>query len=117
MTLQLFHNPRCRKSRAAKEYLNSKNSAYETIFYIEKGLTKEQLLDIVTKTNVPLDALLRKQETDYKIQIKGKEMNQSQLIDFLIEYPHVLIRPIVLSDTDGVVADPPENIEKLLTHK
>ena len=72
---KLLHNPRCRKSREAIEFLKSHNLVFETLLYMKNGLEINQLKEIIDKLSVnPID-LVRNQE---------KKTRDRYLIKFLI---------------------------------
>ena len=47
--IRIYHNPRCRKSRAGLEYLQEKTSGFETIDYIKNGISKNEIREILAK--------------------------------------------------------------------
>ena len=40
--LKIFHNPRCRKSREALEFINASDIKVEIILYLENTLNKKK---------------------------------------------------------------------------
>lgn len=62
--IRIYHNPRCRKSRAGLEYLQEKTGHFEIIDYIKNGISVEEIREIITKMNEPVSNLVRTQE-DY----------------------------------------------------
>lgn len=112
--LKVYHNPRCRKSREGLEYLKSKTSDFEVFEYLKEGLTKEILEEILLKTNLEPHELVRKQEEQYKKELKGKNFNRDEWIQIIIENPKLLQRPIVVAKHKAVLAMPPEKLDILL---
>jgi len=51
--IRIYHNPRCRKSRAGLEYLQDKTGDFETIDYIRNGISREEIREILAKMNTP----------------------------------------------------------------
>ncbi len=112
--LKIYHNPRCRKSRSGLEFLKSKTSDFEIVEYLKDGLTKDNLEEIILKTNLkPID-LIRRQEDLYKKELKGKSFNDAEWMEIICENPKLLQRPIVISKHKAVLGDPPENIDNVL---
>ena len=111
--ITIYHNPRCRKSRAGLEYLKSKTSDFEIREYLKKPLSKEELSDILVKLNLKPLNIVRTQEEVYKKQLKGKQFNDNEWIEIILENPKLLQRPLVVKDYKAVLAQPPENIDKL----
>ncbi len=111
--LKIYHNSRCKKSRAGLAYLQEKTSDFEIREYLKDPFTNEELTDALKKMGKnPVD-IIRKQEDVFKKQYKGKEFMDDQWIKILIENPKLIERPIVVSDSKAVLAQPPENIDKL----
>jgi arsenate reductase (glutaredoxin) len=112
--MKIYHNPRCKKSRAGLAYLEEKTKDFELINYIKEGISKEELEEIISKTGLSAEELLRKQEDAYKKEIKGKKLSDAELIKAIADNPKLLKRPIIINGAKAVWADPPENINKIL---
>jgi arsenate reductase len=111
--IKIYHNPRCRKSRAGLQYLEAKGEEFELVEYLKNGITVEELKDILIKMNVPPTEIIREQEDVYKKQFKGKNFTDEEWIKILVENPKLIKRPLVVKGYKAVWADPPENMEKL----
>jgi len=111
--IKIYHNPRCKKSRAGLQYLESKGAEFELIEYLKNGITQEELKDILIKMNVKPTEIIRTQEDLYKKQFKGKKFTDEEWIKILIQNPKLIKRPLVVKGYRAVWADPPENIDKL----
>ena len=113
--ITIYHNPRCKKSRAGLEYLTSKTSDFQVKQYLkeEDAFNEESLTQILTLLRMkPLD-MIRKQEAFYKKEMKGNDYSDEELIALMVENPKLINRPIVIKDKQAVWGDPAENIEKL----
>ncbi len=112
--IRIYHNPRCRKSRAGLEYLQGKTGDFETIDYIKNGISQEEIREILEKMNTTPSNLVRTQEDYYKKQLKGRDISGEDWIRILAENPKLLQRPIVVTEHKAVLGQPPENIDNLL---
>jgi len=112
--IRIYHNPRCRKSRAGLEYLQDKTGDFETIDYIRNGISREEIREILAKMNTPPSNLVRTQEDYYKKKLKGKDIPDEDWIDILAENPRLIQRPIIVTEHKAVLGQPPENIDNLL---
>lgn len=112
--LKIYHNPRCRKSREGLEYLKDKTSEFELIDYLKVGLTKEIIDEILLKTHLEPEKLVRTQEELFKKELKGKNFTREEWIQILIENPKLLHRPIVLAKHKAVIARPPEIMDEII---
>jgi arsenate reductase (glutaredoxin) len=112
--LKIYHNPRCRKSRAGLEYLKSRTEEFEMVDYIKNGLSEENLKEILLKANLtPID-IVRTQEEIFKKELKGLSFNKEEWIKIICENPKLLRRPIVVAKMKAVWADFPEKIDEVL---
>ena len=111
---KLVHNPRCRKSREAIEFLKFNNLNFELILYMKIGLEINQIKEIIDKLSVnPID-LVRTQEKIWKENYKSKKLSNNEIIDLLHEFPNLIKRPIFISKNKAVVAIFPEQINKII---
>jgi len=112
--IRIYHNPRCRKSRAGLEYLQDKTGDFETIDYIKNGISQEEIREILKKMNTAPSNLVRTQEDYYKKELKGKVIPDEEWIFILSENPRLIQRPIIVTEHKAVLGQPPENIDNLL---
>ncbi len=112
--IRIYHNPRCRKSRAGLEYLQDKTGDFETIDYIKNGISREEIREILAKMNTPPSNLVRIQEDYYKKELKGRDIPDEKWITILSENPRLIQRPIIVTEHKAVLGQPPENIDNLL---
>jgi arsenate reductase len=109
----IYHNPKCRKSRAGLEYLKLKTHEFQIRDYIKEGLSEVDLKEILLKTNLnPID-LVRKQEEVYKKELKGRSFTREEWIRILCDNPKLLQRPIVVAKHKAILGDPPEKIDEI----
>ncbi|MCB2218958.1 MAG: arsenate reductase (glutaredoxin) [Bacteroidetes bacterium] len=112
--IKIYHNPRCRKSRAGLEYLKGKNVEFEVVEYLKNPLSEAELKDILVKLNKKPTEMIRTQEEVYKKQFKGKNFTNDEWIRIMTENPKLIQRPIVLKDYKAVWADPADEIDRLI---
>jgi arsenate reductase len=112
--LTIYHNPKCRKSREGLLYLQEKGLEYTVVEYLRNPLTREQLKDLLMKLNMRPEQIVRTQEDEYKEKLKGKSFNDEEWITILIENPKLIQRPIVVKNHKAVLAQPADEIERLL---
>jgi len=117
MKLTIFHNPRCKHSRAGFEYLKSRVDDFEVREYLKDAITKEEIKEILLKTNVTASELVRTKGEYYTKNLKGKNFTNDEWIRILMENPKLIQRPIVVGKLKAVIANPPEMIDKLLLRR
>ena len=113
-SIQVYHNPRCSKSRMAINYLKAKSIEFETVLYLEKKLTINDLESILRKLNLSATDLLRKGEEVYKVEIKGKNLSDAEIIQLMIKHPNLIERPIIIKGNKAVIGRPTELIDRIL---
>jgi arsenate reductase (glutaredoxin) len=114
MAIKIYHNSRCRKSRAGLEYLGAKTKDFEVIEYLKTSITEEELRDILMKLNKKPSEIVRTQEEVYKKELKGKNFTDDEWIKILLENPKLIQRPIVVGKYKAVIAQPPEELDCLI---
>ena len=115
--LRIFHNPRCRKSREGLAFLKSCTTEFTIVDYISEGLTKSDLEEILLKTHLEPQQLLRTQEEVYRKELKGKDFTREEWIQIICENPKLLQRPMVIAKHKAVLGIPPEKILKVIENK
>src|SRR6056297_2402631 len=112
--IEIYHNLRCKKSRAGLAYLEEKTSEFQIIKYLNDPLSATRLEKIIAKTGKNPEQLIRKQEVYYKDNLKGKSLTEKEILDHMAAHPKLIARPIVETDNKAVLADPPEEIDKII---
>ena len=92
---KIYHNPRCKKSRAGLQYLKDNNVEYEIVEYLNDPISEAELKDILVKMNKQPADIIRTQEEVYKKSFRGKEFTDDEWVSILLEYPKLIQRPIV----------------------
>ena len=111
----IYHNPKCSKSRKALEIIRSKNIEPTIILYLINKLSKTEVKKLLSKLGLSIRDILRTGEDEYKNHnLKNENLTDDKLIDFLIKFPKLLQRPIVVKDNKAVIGRPPENILDVL---
>ena len=117
MSLTIYHNPRCSKSRKTLEIIESRGVSPTIVAYLETPPDAETLLRIAGQLGQPLASLLRRGEEAFKEAGDGVPLHdEAQLADWLHRHPRVIERPIVVDESTGraVVGRPPENVLDLI---
>ena len=109
---KIYHNPRCKKSRAGLKYMEDKNVELDIIQYLKTPLSVEELSDIFVKLNNKPSEMIRKQEAIYKSDFKGKSFNEDEWIRIIAQHPKLLNRPIVIGKHKAIWGDPADNLDE-----
>ena len=111
----IYHNPKCSKSRKALEIIKSKNIEPTIILYLVNKLSKTEVKNLLSKLGLSVREILRTGEDEYKNNnLKNENLSDDKLIEFLVKFPKLLQRPIVVKNSKAVIGRPAENILNLL---
>jgi len=111
--ITIYHNPRCKKSRAGLARLEEKGVDFKISNYIKEGISTDEIDTMLMKLNIPPHELIRTQETDYKTKYKGRNFTDHEWVKIMAENPRLIKRPIIVRKYKAVWADPPENMDVL----
>lgn len=111
---KIYHNPRCKKSRAGLQYLQEKGIEPEIIEYLKNPIDEAELNDILMRMHKKPTDIIRTQEAVYKSDFKGKNFSDEEWVKILIENPKLIQRPIVVKGPKAVLGDPASELEILL---
>ena len=115
MSVTIYHNPRCSKSRETLNLLQSKNIEPSVVEYLKTPLSHEQISTLVSQLGFnSARALMRTKEEQYKALNLKDENDESALIAAMVEHPKLIERPIVVSNNKAALGRPPENALSVL---
>jgi arsenate reductase len=112
--IKIYHNPRCRKSREGLAIIEKSNKEFEIVRYLDDIPSVETLTEIIKLLGITPIQLVRKTESIWKENYKGKELSDSEIIEAMIANPKLIERPIVISNNKAVIGRPPENIIRII---
>ncbi len=112
--MQIYHNPRCRKSRETLALLEEKGINPEIVLYLDHPPSKNELTEIIAKLGIEAEQLVRKTEAIYKENYKGKTLTESQWVKAMLEHPKLIERPIVIKGKKAMIGRPPERVLDIL---
>lgn len=111
----IWHNPRCRKSRAGLQYLKDRGIEPRIFEYLKEKFSPEELAELIHKSDQPLSDFIRSKEKEFKeLGLRGKQLTVEEFARVAAAHPKLLERPIVICGDRVVLARPVENIEQLL---
>lgn len=111
---KIYHNPRCRKSREALDFLKTQNVDHEVVLYLENNFSKEDLKILLNQLKIDPKKIIRRQEQVWKENFKNKDLNEDQYLEIIITYPILIERPIITYKNKGVIGRPIDNLEKFI---
>lgn len=117
MSITIYHNPRCSKSRNSLALLKDAGVRPEVVAYLETPPDARTILHLAGLLGRPVADLLRRGEAEFREAADLPALDDDPaLADWLARHPRVLQRPIVVDDAGdrAVIGRPPENVLKLV---
>lgn len=118
MSLKIYHNPRCSKSRKTLEIIQGAGVEPTIVLYLQDTPPAAEILDVASKLGLPVANLLRRGESEFKEAADLPDLaDDAALAAWIAEHPIVLERPVVVDTGSGraVVGRPPEIVNELLS--
>lgn len=112
---QIYHNPRCSKSRQTLALLEENGVEPDVVLYLDTPPDAGTLKEVINKLGISPRELLRKGEDAYKtLGLKEPSLSDQQLIDAMVANPKLIERPVVIKKDRAVLGRPPENVLALI---
>ena len=112
--IQIWHNPKCSKSRASLELVEDSKQEMKIYKYLDESPSINDIKDILTKLGMSAKELMRTGEDIYK-DLKIKDIDdETTLIELLSQNPKLIERPIIIKGDKAVIGRPIENTIELL---
>ncbi|NOZ74297.1 MAG: arsenate reductase (glutaredoxin) [FCB group bacterium] len=113
--IQIYHNPRCRKSREGLQFLRDHGVEPVIIDYLKNPPTANELKALSVKLGIKPREFIRRTEAEYKaLDLKPHLDEDDLLFDAMASHPKLIERPIVVNGNRAVVGRPAEAILALL---
>ena len=115
MSITIYHNPKCSKSRQTLELLKNNGTTPTIIEYLKTPPTAKTLKEILSQLGLAPRDLMRKKEATYaESKLDDPSLSDDDLIDFMIKHPILIERPIVLANGKAALGRPPEQVLDIL---
>ena len=112
--MEIWHNPRCKKSRDTLHRLEEAGIEPTIRKYLETPPSERQLSQVMKMMNIKPTDLIRKQEKVFKENFKGKDFSDHEWITIMVNNPILIERPVVIDKNRAVIGRPPENVDSLV---
>lgn len=115
MSVTIFHNPKCSKSRQTLELLEQRGLTPTIVEYLKTPPTEKKLKEILSQLGFSPHDLMRKKEAIYaECDLGNPDLSDTDLIGFMIKHPILIERPIVLANGKAALGRPPEQVLEIL---
>jgi arsenate reductase len=115
MTITIYHNPRCSKSRQTLALLEERGFRPKIVLYLDNPPTEKELQKILKGLGKKPRDVMRKKEAPFKALNLGEEsLDEAALIRAMVENPILIERPIVVKGNKAAIGRPPEAVLEIL---
>jgi arsenate reductase len=115
MTVTIYHNPDCGTSRNVLGLIRNSGEEPVVIEYLKTPPSRATLKELIRRMALPVRAVLREKGTPYaRLQLGDPKWTDEQLIDFMMENPILINRPIVVTSRGTKLCRPSELVLDIL---
>ena len=115
MTITIYHNPACGTSRNTLAMIRQSGEEPVVIEYLKDPPSRARLVELIRAMGIPARALLREKGTPYHaLGLDDPKWTDDELIDFMLAYPILINRPIVVTDKGVRLCRPSEVVLDIL---
>lgn len=115
MSVTIYHNPRCSKSRQTLQLLADKGMSPEVVEYLKTPPSFEELEQILGLLGLEPRELMRNGEAVYKeADLADMALDRKALIQAMVDNPILIERPIVIANGKAAIGRPPEKVLEIL---
>ncbi|HDR2626476.1 glutaredoxin-dependent arsenate reductase [Enterobacter cancerogenus] len=113
--ITLFHNPDCGTSRNTLEMIRNSGNEPEIVLYLDTPPSRETLCKLIADMGISVRDLLRTNVEPYaQLGLADGQFSDEQLIDFMLQYPILINRPIVVTPLGTRLCRPSERVLDIL---
>ena len=115
MNITIFHNPACGTSRNVLAMIRNSGVEPQIVNYLQTPPGREKLLELLAAMGITVRELLRRKGTPYdELTLDDPKWTDDELIDFMVEHPVLLNRPIVATPLGTRLCRPSERVLDIL---
>ncbi|KXI22418.1 arsenate reductase (glutaredoxin) [Photobacterium sanguinicancri] len=116
MSISIYHNPRCSKSRETLALLEEKGITPTIIKYLDQTPSIAELETLLKQLGFDsARQMMRTKEAIYKELALGDDaITEAQLFTAMAENPKLIERPIVVNGNKAALGRPPEQVLDIL---
>ncbi len=113
--ITIFHNPACGTSRNTLALIRNSGVEPDIVEYLKTPPGRTRLVELIAALNLPVRSVLRRKGTPYdELGLDDPIWTDDQLIDFMVEHPILMNRPIVVTSLGTRLCRPSEVVLEIL---
>jgi arsenate reductase len=111
----IYHNQACGTSRNTLAMIRQSGEQPEVIEYLKNPPDRARLIELIAAMGISVRALLREKATPYaELGLADPKWSDDELIDFMLDHPILINRPIVVTPKGTRLCRPSEAVLELL---
>lgn len=114
MSVVIWHNPRCSKSRQTLELLEKKGVTPIVRHYLDDVPSAIEIESVLQMLKLAPRGLMRTKEAEYKELSLDAVDDNNTLIAAMVNTPKLIERPIVINGNKAAIGRPPEDVLKVI---
>ncbi len=115
MTITIYHNPDCGTSRNTLAIIRQSGEEPEVVEYLKTPPSRERLIELIAAMGMTPRDLLREKGTPYaELNLGDPKWSDDEILDFMLEHPILINRPIVVTPLGVLLARPSEAVLDIL---
>jgi len=113
--ITIYHNPNCSTSRKVLDLIRQTGAQPQVVEYLKHAPSRATLVQLIADMGVPVRDVLRQKGTPYdELGLGDPKWSDDQLVDFMLEHPILMNRPIVSTPLGARLCRPMESVLDLL---
>lgn len=113
--ITIYHNPACGTSRNTLEMIRNSGNEPTIVYYLDTPPTRDELIKLISDMGISVRGLLRKNVEHYEqLSLDEDKFSDEQLIDFMLQHPILINRPVVVTPLGTRLCRPSEIVLDIL---
>ncbi|MFC0709625.1 arsenate reductase (glutaredoxin) [Azorhizophilus paspali] len=114
-TITIYHNPACGTSRNVLALIRNSGEEPTVIEYLNTPPDRATLVKLLANAGLSVRDVLREKGTPYaELGLADPKWSDEQLIDFMLQHPILINRPIVVTPLGTRLCRPSETVLDIL---
>jgi arsenate reductase len=115
VSVTIYHNPACGTSRNVLALIRNSGEEPHVIEYLKTPPTRDDLIELIRRMGISVRGLLRQKGTPYgELGLGDPRWMDDELIDFMMQHPILINRPIVVTPLGVKLCRPSETVLDIL---
>lgn len=114
-TVTIYHNPQCGTSRNTLALIRNAGLEPRVVHYLETPPTRDELVRLIEACGLSVREVMRsKGDLFDELNLGDEKWSDERLIDFMVEHPILINRPIVVTERGTLLCRPSERVLDIL---